>query len=154
MENLALTLSMAVVFLLYVLIISGRFGALHSISESSYKLKGNARFLFFGWLGALALLNVFQDMSFYGCLASIGFTWAGLTLNHKKSDLLYDEIHTAGVILAIVATFSGLIILHSIWVPAVLALLGSVALYKYTRKYIWWIECWVMFNITFGYLMR
>lgn len=152
--NFQLTMIMATIFILYVVFIVLKFGVLSSISASSYKLEGNWRFLFFLWLAILAIMNLWQGLGVWGGLTSIGFTWAGLTLNHKKSDKLYDEIHTAGTIGAILSALGGLAFLHGIYLPIALSAVGAYLIYKFIFNWIFWTECWLMTTIVMGYLMR
>jgi len=156
MSLFALTILMAVVFAFYVVLCLIKFDYedLTSISASSYLWEGKKRFIFFGWLALLAVLNWWQDMEIWGRIMSMGFTWAGLTINHRKSDLLFDEIHTIGTVGAIASAFAGLLFLHGIYVPAIVMGIGSVIIYRYIGNRILWIECLAFATVVCGLLIR
>lgn len=152
MDRLLITLIQLLIFTVYVFYIYRKFGVLSSISASSYALKGNRRYLFAGWLIALAITTYWQGLGFWGHLMAVGFVTAGMTIEHKKSDALHDEFHTIGTIVAIASAFLGLYFLYGIWEPAVsFAVVGTgIAIYK--ENPIWWIEIAAMVMVAWGML--
>lgn len=122
-------------FFAYVGYVWIRFGVLTSISASSYELEGNERYLFSGWLIALALSVWFLQAGLAGHLMAIGFCVAGMSIDHRKSDRLEDEFHTGGTLLAMLGGF-----IAAGWIASGVFLAGALILKLTTDKWIWWAE--------------
>lgn len=126
-------------FAAYVIYVWARFGVLSSISASSYQLQGNERYIFTGWLVALAISMYLLGIGFPGHLMGVGFALAGMSIEHKKSPGLEDEFHTAGTLLVI-----GAGLYAAGWIAAGVFLAGAIALKLLTSRWIWWTEIWAV----------
>lgn len=142
------------VFLGYAYFIKKRYGVLSSVSASTYSLQGMQRWIFFAVLGVMGAINLFMGMGGYGFLATMGIWFAGVTIEHRKSNGVDDELHTIGTVTAIAATFLGFILLYSLWLPAIL--LGAGIWYIVRSgmpNRIWYIEITAMALACLGYLL-
>lgn len=144
-----------VLFSAYVAYIWKKFGMLSSISFSSYMLTGKKRYIFTFWLWSLAIITYFQGLELWGDVMMVGFIIAGITLDHRKSPDLEDELHTIGTAIAIVSGFLGLHVLHDIWKPTAIMAFGScLSFFAFPRKWIWCVEILAMITIGIGLLLR
>lgn len=142
------------VFTLYVVLVRSTFGTLSSISASSYKWEGNARYIFTFWLYSLAVMNLFhyEVMGVFAGLTSIGLAIAGTTIDHKQSKDLEDEIHTWGTIIAVVSGFTGQIIYFGMIVPLVACIAIGLLLLLFARNWIWYAEILATLTLGWGFI--
>lgn len=141
------------IFTGYTFFIYKRYGVLTSISASTYRLEGNERWYFLAFLWSIGSLNFFQGMEGWGFFAAAGLFFSGITIDHDSSGAHTDKVHAVGTIGAIVAAFTGIWVLHGMWIPTALLALGIAALYKH-KNFIWWIEIVAMYLMIGAYLMR
>lgn len=148
------TLILVGIFLSYPIYVVSRWGVLTSISASSYRLKGNAKALFMGWLVLVGIGSYFLDMGFWSHLMAVGFCISGMSPDHKRRpSSVEDEYHAAGTVLAVVASFVGLFLTYGLWQPAVVFGVGTGVLYFIRTNWIWWVEVLAMCCIAGGLLI-
>ena len=149
-----ITLAQITVLSAYLIIITKRFGVLESISHSTYQWLGNERYYFMLMCWALAGLNLAQGMEGWGVLTAGALGFTGITVNWMESKSPAFYIHSIGAFTAIISAFTGLIVLHGIWLPFFLFMIVSVAIYKLLNNRIWWIEVSAFILILIGYTLR
>lgn len=130
-----ITTAQLLVIVAYVGYIYKKYGVLTSISASSYRVG----YWFYLWLLVLGGLNLAQGMEGWGFATTAGLAFSGITIDHESSGAHQDKVHYTGTVLAIVSAFVGLIVLHGMWLPTVLFLIGVGLLYK-RKNFIWEIE--------------
>lgn len=137
-----ITFLQILVFLAYIFYIIETVGRrkLTSISGSAYHLQGQKRWYFFLFLLSIAVLNLFQPMGLYGFVASAGLIFTGITVEYRRS--WGTAFHGAGVGVAIAISFLGLLILHSLVFPLVLAAVVALILYVWgnRKRFVWNVE--------------
>lgn len=138
------------IFTAYVLFIYKRYGVLSSISASSYRLQGKSRWLFFGWLASLGILNFFQGLGGWGFGAGAFLAFAGITIDHADSGAHQNIVHAVGTVGAIILAYTGLI-LQGVWIPAFLFAIAAFLLRKQDNA-IWWIEVAAFLGVIVSYL--
>lgn len=152
MQDLITTIQLMII-VTYVTFIYRRYGLLTSISASTYYLEGNDRWYFLGFLWTIGLLNFFQGMEIYGFLTGAGLFFTGITINHESSKVHTDRVHQIGTVGAIIAAFTGLIVLYGMWIPTAILAICTALLYR-NKYFIWWVECIAFALIIISYYLR
>lgn len=146
-----ITFLQILIFIIYVIFIYKKFGVLSSISASTYELKGQNRWWFLAFLWGIGILNLFQGLQGWGFLASAGFIFAGITIDHAEAPAKIP--HKVGTFLAIAASFIGLYVVHGLYWPA-LAFVGFLLCSTQLKNKIWWIEIFAMIFVAIGYILK
>lgn len=137
-------ISHMVVFFGYAGWIYRQFGVIPSVSTSTYRLEGNARWWFWATLTYLGLTNlVFVEvMGGWAFLATAGIAFAGITIEFR--DFGYG-LHTGGTAASIIGTFVGVIAATGNGIPAGILAGGIGAIWAWGGpNRIWWLELWAM----------
>ena len=148
-----ITILQIILFTSYVVYIRTRFGKLTSISASTYSFTKNDKYIFFGWLVLLGVLNLAQGMEVWGFFTTAALVFTGITVDHDGSFKAENRLHSIAAVSAIVLGALGLFFMHGMIFPAVVIIIGIITLYE-NRYFIWDIEVIAMYTIMLGYLMR
>lgn len=144
-----------IIFVAYVAYVWHRFGVLSSISASSYRLHGNEKGIFSGWLILLGLTSCgyiyFDVLGIWAGFMAVGFAMSGMSPDHKRNpNSMEDFYHTFGTAVAIFSLFLGQGLMYDIWLPGGIFLIGAFLLWLVRRNWIWWTEIWGMATGAFG----
>ena len=136
-----------------MLFIIQRYGILPSISDSTYRLEGQSRWLFLAFLWSVGFLNLFQGLGAWGFWATACLLFAGITIDHREQGANTRVIHIVGATGAIIFSLIGLWVIYEIWFPVVLIGIFTYILYNH-KNFIWWIEIAAFVVIYGAYLLR
>ena len=135
------TIILFIVFVTYTTFIVVRYGLLHSISMSYYKLREDdlgMLFYVFCFALALPLFSIFAaTQQTVWVVASFGFMLVGSA--SKFFDKHTDLAHYIGAGLGIVMCFIGLYLSWGQVIPSIIMVVAGAVCLKSTRP-IWWIE--------------
>lgn len=149
-----LTLTIAAVFYGYVYFIYKRYGVLPSISTSSYKLKGQQRWLFFAFLTVIGLLNLPQ-LGIWSFLSSAGLMFSGITIDHRSKAANTKQVHFVGTVGAILFAYFGLFLLYGMVWPIAVFAVSCLFIWRFAgRKFIWYAEIAAMTIALIAYMLR
>jgi hypothetical protein len=142
----------AVIFIAYIIFITIKFGVIHSISESWYKLPKGQK----GWFTAMcwgigAPMVVHEHGLFM--LSAAGFLFVGAATMFKQK--MTKEVHYSGAFAGIVGALAGLWVVYDLWWPlAVTALAVGGIIATKLKHPIYWIEIASAGAILAGLAMR
>lgn len=160
------TLIQTIIFLTYIIFIVNKFGIIHSISESWYKLEDKLKplFTFFCWgIGfpmiwqmKSMLTGVMELSDIFFFLSLIGFIFVGAAAMFKSKGAYTNIIHYAGSVVGIFSALIGLGIQYNLWILLYIGIpLGVIILLlsKFTSKIkhpIFWLEILASIVILIG----
>jgi len=151
------------VFIAYLAFIISKFGILHSISLSWYRLqeknpKQGFLFTFFCWGLAIPMMMmsayIDADTSTLIMLSGGGLVFTGSAAAFKSKDAKTDLVHFIGAATAIISGLLGIGLIYNNFVPMVIVALATILAYMNKLKNgIFWIEVIAFISIIVGLII-
>jgi hypothetical protein len=139
-----------IVFVAYMTFISIKFGVIHSISESWYKLPKGQKAWFTAFCWGLGFPMVVHEHGLF-MLSAAGFLFVGAATMFKQR--MTDKVHYAGAGAGIVGALAGLWVVYGAWWPLMVTAvaLGGILVTKIKHP-IYWLEIVAAITIIAGLL--
>lgn len=152
---MAITITQALTFILFVGYITFRLGWLPSISESWYRLRKVERNLFtaFCWTIGFCMLYQTDGSTPFFFFSGAGIAFTGAATMFKSKGAYTDKVHTYGAAICVLGALLGLGFERHCWLPIVAFTCYAILIKMlHMNNKTFWIEITAFVNIFAGLL--